>query len=216
MKSNRALLVGITGGIASGKSLIASWLMQQGYTVINFDELGHDVLQDAAIIRRVQLLFGDEILKDGVVSREALGKMVYENADTLSQLNALMHPAIRALAQKRIDAFDGDLLFLEIPLLFESGLERCVDVSVLLVAPLEQRIARLCTRDGIDTAYARKKIASQMDDAEKAPRADILLKNDGTPAELETACHALIAELRQTPRRSVIPFDQFSVAKTGD
>jgi dephospho-CoA kinase len=216
MKPIRPYLIGLTGGIASGKSQVAQWFAAHGIEVVHFDELGHQVLQDAAVVQRLQDAFGPEVCPDGKICREALGRVVYHDAEKRQQLNGIMHPAIRTRAQQKIDACRADYLVLEIPLLFESNLEQCVDLSLLVTADLELRIERLCLRDGIDEHYARTKIASQMDEAEKQARADILLPNNGTPAQLHQACEVVFTGIQKRKRRAVKRFDEIALAQKED
>lgn len=213
MRPIRPFLIGLTGGIASGKSQVAQWFAAHGVEVVHFDELGHQVLQDAAVVQRLQDVFGPDVCPDGEICREALGQVVYHDAEKRQQLNAIMHPAIRKRAQQKIDACTDDYLVLEIPLLFESNLEQCVDLSLLVTADLELRIQRLCLRDGIDEHYARTKIASQMDEAEKRARADILLPNNGTPAQLTKGCQEVLSGIQKMKKRQVKRFDDFALAQ---
>lgn len=216
MKQTRPFLIGLTGGIASGKSQVAEWFMGQGFSVVSFDELGHKVLQDARVVQRLQDAFGPRIVSDRAVSREALGRVVYHDAARRKQLNAIMHPAIRTRAQEIIRTCSDAYLVLEIPLLFESNLEDCVDVTLLVTADLELRIRRLCMRDGINEHYARTKIASQMDEIEKLARADILLSNNGTPAQLQDGCKAVFARIQTMKKRKIRCFDEMMLAQKED
>jgi len=174
----RSFLIAITGSIASGKSIVSKWFEDKGYKVFYADTIGHDVLKNPEILKNLVDEFGIEILKNGKIDRRKLGEIVFNNLEKLKFLNNLLHPRIRADMQKIIDTSNSEILFFEIPLLFENGLERGFDLIINVSSREENQITRLEKRDGISKEKALKKINTQMPDVEKQKRANVNIFNN--------------------------------------
>ncbi|WP_077075384.1 dephospho-CoA kinase [Aedoeadaptatus urinae] len=177
--------IGITGSIASGKSVLTAYLLGLGYPVIDADAIAADLVRpESDTLRQIAETFGDDVLQpDGALDRDKLGQLVFKDEDARRKLNDLMHPAIIRAMVELSESFHG-LVFFDIPLLFEeydaikaNGLE--FDAIWLVDANEEVQLARLMARDNIDEAYAREKIASQMPLAEKKKRAQAIFDNSG-------------------------------------
>ncbi len=177
--------IGITGSIASGKSVLTAYLLGLGYPVIDADAIAADLVRpESDTLRQIAETFGDDVLQpDGALDRDKLGQLVFKDEDARRKLNDLMHPAIIRAMVELSESFHG-LVFFDIPLLFEeydaikaNGLE--FDAIWLVDANEEVQLARLMARDNIDEAYAREKIASQMSLAEKKSRAQAVFDNSG-------------------------------------
>ena len=182
MKQNK---IGITGSIASGKSVLTAYLLGLGYPVIDADAIAADLVRPGSdTLRQIAETFGDDVLQpDGELDRDKLGQLVFKDEDARRKLNDLMHPAIIRAMVDLSENFHG-LVFFDIPLLFEefdaikaNGLE--FDAVWLVDANEEVQLARLMARDNIDEAYAREKIASQMPLEEKKSRAHAVFDNSG-------------------------------------
>lgn len=182
-------LIGLTGGIASGKSVVARMLRDAGVPVIDADVLARDAVAPgteglAAVVRR----FGASVLApDGTLDRPALAARVFADASARADLNAIVHPAVAALALERLDALrarGAPVAVYEVPLLFETGLDAMMDATLLVAAPEEVQIARMRSRDGFDEAAARARLAAQLPLAEKRRRATVVLDNVGSVSEL--------------------------------
>ncbi|WP_429884346.1 dephospho-CoA kinase [Geoalkalibacter halelectricus] len=193
-------VLGITGGIASGKSSVAQAFAQLGAAVLSADELARAVVQPgSAVLLRLRERFGVRILDaDGCLDRAALATVVFNDPQSRQALNALIHPAIAELAQERLENLrrsEAPLVVYEAPLLFEAGAEQRVDaVLVIKVAPRVQ-LQRLMARDGLDEAAARLRVDAQMPQEEKVGRADYVIDNSGSFAETLEQVQALFKKL---------------------
>lgn len=182
MKQNK---IGITGSIASGKSVLTAYLLGLGFPVIDADAIARDLVHPGSdTLKKIADIFGEDmILSDGNLDRDKLGKRVFSDEDARNRLNEIMHPAIVSAMLDLSENFHG-LVFYDVPLLFEqiddikeSGLG--FDAIWLVDANEDVQLARLMARDGIDEAYAKKKIASQMPLEEKKKLATVVFDNSG-------------------------------------
>jgi dephospho-CoA kinase len=203
--SRRFLLVGLTGGLATGKSTVSDMLRALGCVVLDADALAREIVEPgqpalAAIARE----FGPEVLRaDGGLDRKRLGAIVFADPERRQRLEALTHPAIRErylarLAELEAQGFEGIVVW-DAPVMIESGGYRHVDRLVVVVTDAATQRARALGRDG-DRADAERKIASQMPLAEKARLADHVIDNSGDRATTEARTRevhaALLADLR--------------------
>ena len=203
--SRRFLLVGLTGGLATGKSTVSDTLRALGCVVLDADVLAREVVQPgepalAAIVRE----FGPDVLQpDGTLDRKRLGAVVFVDPARRKRLEAITHPAIRdryraRLAELERQGFEGIVVW-DAPVMIESGGYRDVDRLIVVIADEATQRARALARDG-DRADAERKIASQMPLADKARLADHVIDNSGERATTEARTHevhaALLAELR--------------------
>lgn len=182
MKQNK---IGITGSIASGKSVLTAYLLGLGFPVIDADAIARDLVHPGSeTLKEIADIFGEDmILSDGNLDRDKLGKRVFSDEDARNRLNEIMHPAIVSAMLDLSENFHG-LVFYDVPLLFEqiddikeSGLE--FDAIWLVDADEDVQLARLMARDNIDEAYAKEKIASQMPLEEKKKLATVVFDNSG-------------------------------------
>jgi dephospho-CoA kinase len=201
-------LIGLTGGIASGKSLVTKVLKDLGAHVIDADTIVHDLLangQDAH--REVAGHFGKEILlPDGTVDRRKLGEIVFGRPEERAWLNRCLHPRVfeaynrqvRSIAERRPDA----IVVLDAALLIETGYHKRMDAVIVVYATEEQQMQRLMERDEFTRAQALARIKSQMPLAEKRKVADHVIENTGTAEETERQVRELFPLLGQHRRRS--------------
>lgn len=182
--------IGLTGGIASGKSTAARYLEQLGANVIDADKLGHRVYEpDAPGFARVVEAFGDDVVgDDGRIDRRALGGKVFGDADALERLTDIVWPEIRRLAEAEMAALLDDdparIVVLEAAVLFEAGWEDVVDEVWAVVVDPAAAVARACQRDGLTEDEVRRRIDSQMSNDERRRRADVVIDNSGNPETL--------------------------------
>lgn len=198
-------LIGLTGGIAAGKSTVGRRLAQLGAVRIDADQLARDVVEPGTPgLRAIGERFGAEMLSDdGRLDRAALGARVFGDAAALADLNAIVHPAVRELAERRIAeaaASDPDAVVVyEIPLLVETGGRAASvvpwDLVVVADAPAEVRAERLVALRGMERAEAERRIASQASDAERRAIADVLIDTSGTEQETLDQVDALWTRL---------------------
>ncbi len=182
------MALGLTGGLATGKSTAAEILASLGAEIIDADRIAHQVLEpEGEAYSDVVAYFGRTILiEDGKVDRKKLGRIVFSSPDKRQQLEKLTHPHILAEIERRLEeARESSRIVLEAPLLFETGLEKLVEETWVISARLEIQIARLKRRDGLDREEALRRINAQLSLKEKRKRADLVIENNSTKAELK-------------------------------
>ena len=194
------LLVGLTGGIGSGKSTVARMLAARGAVVLDADVLARQVVEPGtagfdAVLER----FGDTVRSpDGSLDREALAAIVFADDEARRDLEAIVHPQVRVrIGEAAATHADTDaVVVVDSPLLIETGAHESFPVVVVVIAPDDARIARLTAR-GKEEGDTRARMAAQMPLEEKAGYADVLLDNGGSEAELESQVDALWADLHE-------------------
>lgn len=172
-------IVGITGGIASGKSTVCQYLISLGYPVIDSDEISRRLSQKGKPIHNAILeAFGPEFfLSNQELDRKKLGKYIFENENARLRLNGITHPIIVEEIKKRIQKTEDSIIFLDIPLLFEAKLSYLCDTIVCVYADEATQLSRLMNRDGISKEYALTKISSQMSLEEKKKLSDFVIES---------------------------------------
>jgi dephospho-CoA kinase len=187
---SRKLRVGLTGGIGAGKSAVADVFAQWGASIVDADLLARDVVAPGSDgLRAIAAEWPSVVNADGVLDRARLAAIVFGNDAARAQLNAIVHPAVRALgAQRERDAPDGVVVHV-VPLLFETDFWHMCDATVLVTAPLEARIARVIARDGVTAAEVERRMAAQIDPAVARERATYVIENDGDLAALRDRTH---------------------------
>jgi dephospho-CoA kinase len=183
-------IIGLTGGIASGKSCVTRLLERLGAAVIDADRLAREVVEPGQqALQEVAAAFGSAVLNpDGSLNRAALGEIVFADPAARRTLEGITHPAIRALADRKLAALRAagtPVVFYVAPLLIEAGRSSLVDEIWVVYLDRETQLARLMARDGLSEAEAQRRIASQMPMEEKKLLGRQVLDNRGTPAELE-------------------------------
>jgi dephospho-CoA kinase len=180
-----AFVVGLTGGIGSGKSLAAQFFSQLGAFVIDADQLARSVIERGSEgFGEVLLRFGDSILKNGDIDRVALGQIVFENPQAKIDLEAIIHPRIRVEFEEAVASLEpGQIMVYEIPLLVETNAADRFDFIVTVESDTELRIQRLHGR-GMFHSDIEKRMASQASEDERRAVADCVLTNDGSEDDL--------------------------------
>ena len=201
-KDTKSVLVGLTGGIASGKSTVIQYLSENGYAVIDADKLGHRVLDPGTTsFQKVVETFGKEILQpDGTVNRQVLGRIVFGDPRRLVQLNEISHPMIAEMIENEYEQLVSNsvnkIVFLEAALLIEADWHKvCGKVWVVSLDPAVA-MERVQLRDGLSKADARSRIVSQLTPEERLAYADVVLKNDGLPEELVFQTQRALQQLK--------------------
>ena len=193
-------VIGLTGGIASGKSTVAKWMLQDGILVLDADQIVRELQQPGTpLLKEIEAQFGNRVItKDGQLDRPALGALIFGDEALRRQLDRLIHPRVKErLIQGVADAkIQGkSLVVLDVPLLFETGFDALVDEVVVVYAPQDIQLKRLMGRDGIDQHFAIKKIGSQGSLEEKKERARYVLDNGGSLDDLKKQYEELINEI---------------------
>ena len=139
----RPFLVAITGGIASGKSIVSKWFEGQNFSVFYADKIGHELLNEQYFVNEIKGIVGKEITFNNLIDRKKLGEIIFNSEDKRKQLNKLLHPEIRKRMQQIIDTSSQETLIFEIPLLFENGLQKAFDLTINISARNEIKIKRI-------------------------------------------------------------------------
>ena len=172
-------IVGVTGGIGSGKTTIINYIKSKGFAVYIADDAGKKVMQKPEIIQQINELFHNEVLlEDGFLDRSKIAALVFNDYEKLRQLNNIVHPAVALDFEefKRENASEK-VIFKETAVLFESGSYKNCDATILITAPLEIRINRVMQRDNISKEQVESRIKNQLPDQEKAALATYIVEN---------------------------------------
>ncbi|CAH0418449.1 dephospho-CoA kinase [Periweissella ghanensis] len=191
-------IMGLTGGIASGKSTVSQYLAQKGIPIIDADIVAREVVApDKPLLAHLVAHFGSEILlPTGTLNRRALGEIVFNDANELKLLNELMDPAIRTAIMQKITAYQAAgtaLVCLDAPTLFEAHYEHTVDFVVVVYVSPEVQLTRLKLRDNLSLTAAQQRIAAQISIDEKRRRADYVIDNQGDLAQTYCQVDDLLA-----------------------
>ncbi len=199
--------VGLTGGIASGKSTVAGLFRTWGAYVLDADEISRRALDPGtSCYEQTISFFGQGILHpDGTVDRGKLASIVFSDKTALAALNGIIHPyvqdTIRADSERSFADVPDRLIVWDVPLLFETGYDRDCAKTVVVTARQDLRVQRILERDGSTKAAALRRIRAQMPDREKVRRATIVIRNNGSRAELEKRAREVFNELLETMDR---------------
>lgn len=194
------MIIGITGGIGSGKSTIAKQLREMGYMVYDTDsEAKRLIVEDTHVRQQIEQLFGSEVYKDGIYQTALVAQRVFADHSLLAKLNAIVHPAVKADIMNRMSRLaildsrirnQKNLFFIECAILYQAGFDTLCDKVVAVTAPEEIRLARAVARDHSTIEKVRARIHAQ--EAEKdVKRADIVINNDGQTPIL-TLCEEIL------------------------
>ena len=181
-------ILGLTGGIASGKSTVSAYLAQNGALIIDADLIARQVVaKRSSGLKQIVAKFGEEILTaSGELDRKKLGKLVFSNKDLLKNLTDITGPLIRAEILREIEAAKKaqvKLVVLDIPLLFETGYQTLCDKVMVVTIPSKLQLERVMKRDNLSAAEARKRIANQLPASKRNELADVLIDNSKSVAE---------------------------------
>lgn len=189
-------VIALTGGIGSGKSLVANYLFSLGAEVIDADQLARQAIERGSTgFNEVVASFGDSILKDGDIDRRALGELIFNSDEQRKVLEAIIHPKVQqALARAREALTEDQILVYEIPLLVETNAKDKFDLVITVEAPMIARIDRLKKR-GLHQSEIEQRIASQASPEARKAAANIIIENDGTEEELLRKVEAIWEEL---------------------
>ena len=205
---NRGIIVGITGGIACGKSTVTELLAGKGAISINVDRVGHQLLKrGSSVMDKLIAVFGKGILDEsGDVSREKLGAIVFNDKAARERLNAIMHPPIveqsRTRARQLVAEAPTRVVLIDAPLLIEAGAQDTVDIIVVVTASTEIQLQRILDRSvaqnrPLERSEAQARIDAQMPLSEKIEYADFVIENNNTVDELRQKVGLLWQELKR-------------------
>lgn len=194
-------VIGLTGGIGSGKSTVSRFLAELGAVILNADDVGHEAFKpDTEMWRRVVAAFGRQIVApDGNIDRKKLGNIVFGNAESLSRLNQIMHPRMYALVKAQLEEYRRQgtrVIVLEAPLLLEAGWTPLVDEVWVTTAAESTVLKRLKERAGLSPAESLTRIRSQLSSAERVRHADLVIDTDCDLDELKARITELWRRLK--------------------
>ena len=181
-----SVILGLTGGIATGKSTVAKLFEKRGAYLSDTDSVAKHVLKDDAALKEIHAAFGDGAFTDNVLDRHKLAQIIFSSPEKRNTLNMIVHPKVRKRVNnclKTIETNDTNLIVIEVPLLFEAGFEDLCDKTLVVHTNNTIQLERLTKRDAIDASYAQKKINAQMPMEDKMKRADYLVDNSHSIAE---------------------------------
>ena len=192
-QAKHPIIIGLTGNIGSGKSTVAVFLREMGYPVLDADLLA----ERARELKKAELkaLFPEAFLGEEL-DRRRLAQRVFSDPQRLRALEELIHPEVRRLLEEELSRLEAPLVFVEIPLLFEKGWEGRLQGTILVAAPLEERLKRAMARLGLSREEVLARERAQMPEEEKRRRATWVLENRGSLEDLRAQVQALLGEIR--------------------
>jgi dephospho-CoA kinase len=195
-----ATTIGLTGGIATGKSTVSTMFHQLNIPVIDTDKIAYDLLKKGtdAYYEVVEVFTDDLLLTDLEINRKKLGKLIYYDEKKRKILNSIVHPKVKTIVLneiKRLTDLGNTIIVVDVPLLFETDFVCFVDKTVVVYASYEDQLKRLIDRDKISEEYAKQKIASQMPIQEKVKRADYVIDNSFSILETKKVFNKILEEL---------------------
>jgi dephospho-CoA kinase len=192
-QAKHPIIIGLTGNIGSGKSTVAAFLREMGYPVLDADLLS----ERARELKKAELkaLFPEAFLGEEL-DRRRLAQLVFSDPQRLRALEELIHPEVRRLLAEELSRLEAPLVFVEIPLLFEKGWEGRLQGTILVAAPLEERLKRAMARLGLSREEVLARERAQMPEEEKRRRATWVLENRGSLEDLRAQVQALLGEIR--------------------
>lgn len=186
-------IIGITGGIGSGKSTVSELLRSQGYPVYDTDREARRLQnEDPELIDATKLLLGDQVYANGQLNRPAVAARVFEDPELLRQLTALVHPVVKRDFSQWVSQQSSKRVFIESAVLFEGGFDALTDAIIVITAPEEVRIQRVMKRDGVTREQVLARIKNQLPESGKLIKASIIISTEnGLPSDLTEQINAV-------------------------
>lgn len=191
------MILGLTGGIASGKSTVSNYLKVKGLKIVDLDKISHKVLgKNKPAAKKAMKAFGKEFFVDGRLDRHLLGRYCFENSERTSLLNSIVHPFIYEEMEKQLEQYkDAPIIVLDAPLLIEAGLYKRCDKVMLVISSEEIRILRAIKRSNLSKLEVQKRIERQLSDEERKQYAHYIIDNEGTIDETLKQIDEILKEL---------------------
>lgn len=172
------LEIGLTGGIGSGKTVVAKMLLDMGFPVFNSDDYAKTLINNESIKNEIKKAFGDSYFENDNLNRKKLGELVFKNKQELEKLNRIIHPEVAKGYESWKGKINHEIIFKEAAILLESGSYQGLNKLILVTAPLETRIERVIKRDGISSDEVKQRMKNQWSDEEKKKMVDYIIIND--------------------------------------
>ena len=204
-KGKEIMVIGLTGGIGTGKSTVSQILKDRGFPVIDLDVISHEVIEFSSVVEKIVQNFGREVLDEDeagnyTISREKLGKIIFADKEKRLALNSIMHPEILKVMHKKIlecKSEKNKIIFVEVQLLFEVQWEKEFDYILLVAAKRDMQVRRVLERDKRSEEEAWNIINSQMSLDEKREKSDFVIENDGNMDDLNKKVDKFLKSLEQ-------------------
>lgn len=178
-----AKIIGLTGGIGSGKTTVAQLFLASGIPVYITDQEARNLMQSEAILDQIKNVFGTAVFKEGILMKEKLSEIVFNDANKLAKLNGIVHPAVKMhFKQWLLEHQKDPFVIYESAILFESGSYKECDFIINVVAPLETRIQRVIERDKTTREKVLERIKNQWNDEQRSSKSDFIIENTGIEA----------------------------------
>ncbi len=192
------MIIGLTGGIASGKSTVSKIFRELGAEIIDADIKAKEISEREEVVKEIGNIFGKEVINsEGKIDRLKIKEIVFNNKEKLKKLNDLIHPKVMEEFKKiKENTGKNDIIIFDVPLLFESGMDKMCDKIILVFTDKKIQIKRMLERDGITEELAEKIINSQMSLEEKLNKSQIHLENNGTLEDLRKKSETIYRELK--------------------
>ena len=199
------MIIGLTGGIGTGKSTVSQILKDRGFSVIDLDVISHEVIEFSSVVEKIVQNFGREVLDEDeagncTISREKLGKIIFSDKKKRLALNSIMHPEILKVMHKKIlecKSEKNKIIFVEVQLLFEVQWEKEFDYILLVAAKRDMQVRRVLERDKRSEEEAWNIINSQMSLDEKREKSDFVIENDGNMDDLNKKVDKFLKSLER-------------------
>ena len=194
-------LIGLTGGIGSGKSTVAQLLVRHGWELVDADQIARDIVEPGQpALAELAQAFGDDILQeDGSLDRGLLASRAFASREKTAVLNSITHPRINEETQARFDAArqaGADFVVYDMPLLVDKGLHKDMDATIVVDVDAEERVRRLVAYRGLDEEDARRRSAAQIPDDVRRAVADFIIDNNGPREALDEQVEGVVEKLR--------------------
>lgn len=195
-------LIGLTGGIGSGKSTVAQLLVEQGWALVDADRIARDIVEPGQpALAELAEAFGEDILRaDGSLDRGLLASRAFASREKTDLLNSITHPRIHEETQARFAAArraGEEFVVYDMPLLVDNGLHKDMDATIVVDVDVEERVRRLVEFRGLEEDDARRRIAAQIPDDARRAAADVLIDNNGPREALDAQVAAAVEELKR-------------------
>ncbi len=176
------MILGITGGIASGKSTVSNYLRSKKIPIVDADAISHKIMVKGSIAsKKIEEEFGEVFFVDGRLDRQKLGRFCFENEERTQKLNSIVHPLIFEEMEKQLEKHkDAPITVLDAPLLIESGLHKRCDKVMIVTCSRGKRVERAIKRSNLPKLEIQKRMSRQMPDSERKQYADYVISNNGT------------------------------------
>jgi len=192
-------IIGLTGGIGSGKTTVANYFKSYGIPVYIADDEARKIMQSADIMEAIKDLFGADVFENETLNREKLAKIVFNNPESLEKLNGIVHPAVKKhFEQWLLQNLEAPYVIYEAAILFESGRYKDCDIIITVTAPIESRIQRVIKRDNTTRELVLKRINAQWTDEKRISKSDFVIENIAIePTKLEIDRILKILKIKQ-------------------